>query len=65
VRELLKGKPDPLTSQFRLGYSMILNLMRAESQADPGRWCDYSCDVYLCCQQLCARKSHHQLVCDL
>lgn len=31
---MVKGAPDPLYSEFHLGYAMLLNLVRAEG-ADP------------------------------
>lgn len=34
AKELMSGKAEPLKSTFRLGYNMLLNLMRAE-EADP------------------------------
>ncbi|GAB0496019.1 hypothetical protein MMPV_007329 [Pyropia vietnamensis] len=34
ARDLLCGSADPLNSTFRLGYNMLLNLLRAE-EADP------------------------------
>ncbi len=34
AKGLLRGAPDPLRSEFRLRYSMLLNIMRAEG-AEP------------------------------
>lgn len=32
ARDMVKGAPDMLHSEFRLGYSMLLNLMRGEGR---------------------------------
>jgi ATP-dependent RNA helicase DOB1 len=32
AKDMLKGAPDTLHSEFRLGYSMLLNLMRGEGR---------------------------------
>ena len=32
ARNMVKGLPDTLHSEFRLGYSMLLNLMRGEGR---------------------------------
>ena len=34
AKNMVKGAPDTLHSEFRLGYSMLLNMMRGEGRID-------------------------------
>ncbi len=49
VRKMMTGKATKLESQFRLTYSMILNLLRVEDL----KVCAVLCYAALCCAVLC------------
>ena len=54
VRKMMTGKATKLESQFRLTYSMILNLLRVEDlKVGLLLCCAVLCCAMLCCAVLC------------
>ena len=54
VRKMMTGKATKLESQFRLTYSMILNLLRVEDlKVSLLMCCAVPCCAVLCCAVLC------------